>query len=111
MQTWEGIRGGLVDEPAVQIEDRLYGDDADGLLARLNGVSESVESVLLIGHHPALEGLALGLAGDGEAEALSRMSTKYPTGGLATLAFSGDWKELTWAAAHLDTFIVPRQLK
>ena len=111
VQTWEGIRGGLADEPAVQIEDHLYRDDADGLLDRLQGVSESVESVLLIGHNPALEGLALGLAGDGEVEALARMSAKYLTGVLAILFFSGDWKELTWAAAHLDTFIVPRELK
>jgi phosphohistidine phosphatase len=111
VQTWEGIRDGLGAEAVMRIEDSLYTADADGLLTRLNTVPESVESALLIGHNPALEELALRLVGDGEAAALRQMRAKYPTGGLATLSFSGEWGRLAWGMAHLDGFVVPRQLK
>jgi phosphohistidine phosphatase len=111
VRTWDGVRGGLAVEPEVRIEDGLYTADASGLLARLNALPESVESVLVIGHNPALEELAVGLAGDGEDDPMRRMRAKYPTGGLASLAFSDLWKGLTWGAARLEHFVVPRQLK
>jgi phosphohistidine phosphatase len=111
VQTWEGIRAGLAVEHSVRIEDSLYAADADRLLARLNDVSEAAESVLLIGHNPALEELALVLAGDGEAEALRRMRSKFPTGGLASLTFDGAWRGLERGVGRLEAFVVPRELK
>jgi phosphohistidine phosphatase len=87
VQTWDGIRGGLPAGTSVEVEDGLYAADAEGLLARLNELPESRGAVLLIGHNPAIEELALGLAGDGVSDALHRMRAKYPTGGLASLAF------------------------
>jgi phosphohistidine phosphatase len=45
VQTLEGIRDGLTVEPSVRIEDSLYAADDTRLLARLNDVPESAESV------------------------------------------------------------------
>jgi phosphohistidine phosphatase len=111
VQTLEGIRDGLAVEPKVQIDESLYGADDTRLLARLNDVPESAESVLLIGHNPALVELALVLAGDGEADALQRMRSKYPTGGLASLTFDGAWRGLERGVGRLEAFVVPRELK
>jgi phosphohistidine phosphatase len=110
VQTWDGIRGGLPAGTSIEIEEGLYAADAERLLARLNQLPQSVGSVLLIGHNPAIEELALGLSGDGVSDALHRIGVKYPTGGLASLAFRGEWKALRRGAARLEDFVVPREL-
>jgi len=89
----------------VQIEDELYGASADRLLARLARVPDAHNAVMLIGHNPAMQELAAGLApGNGLAE------QKFPTGALATLAFTGRWRGLEWGAAELTEFVRPRDL-
>src|ERR671923_1158092 len=67
----------------VRIEDELYGASEAELLERLRRVPEAIESVMLIGHNPAIEELALGLASRGER--LEDVERKFPTGALATL--------------------------
>ena len=110
LQTWEGIRDGLPPETRVEVSGDLYDADAGSLLVRLNHLPETVGSVLVIGHNPALEELALGLSGGGDDDALGRMKAKYPTGGLATLTVDGTWSELSWQGATLDDFAAPRDM-
>jgi len=73
-------------------------------------VPDAIDGLLLIGHNPGIENLALGLAGSGDADRIDRMSEKYPTGGLATLTFEGPWAQLAWGDADLTGFVVPREL-
>jgi phosphohistidine phosphatase len=111
VETLEGIRSGLGDA-RVEIEPGLYRAGSDALLRQLQALPEDVGDVMLIGHNPAIEGLAAELAGEGgDRDARGRMETKYPTGGLATLAFDGRWTELDWEGARLKSFVVPRELK
>jgi phosphohistidine phosphatase len=110
VQTWEGVRGGLPPGVPVEFSRVVYAADAPALRRRLEGLPESVEAVLLIGHSPAIEELALGLAGGGDEPALERLRAKFPTGGLATLACDRTWRELVWGGAVLQEFVVPREL-
>jgi phosphohistidine phosphatase len=110
LQTWEGVRDGLPPETRVEVRGDLYDADAGSLLLRLNHLPETVQTVLVIGHNPALEELALGLSGGGDDDALGRMKVKYPTGGLATLTVDGTWSELSWQGATLDDFVAPRDM-
>jgi len=110
VQTWEAVRDGLPPDTRIEISVDLYGADASSLLRRLNGLPESVRSVLVIGHSPAIDGLAVGLAGTGDPTARERMTVKYPTGGLALLTAETAWAELGWNAAALEEFVVPREL-
>lgn len=91
-----------------EIEDGLYGASGEELLARLRRVPGDVESVMLIGHQPAIQDLALLLAGAG-AE-LERLSGKFPTAALATLSVPGDWHELAPGSARLTAFVKPKEL-
>ena len=110
VQTLEGIRDAL-GEAQVAVESGLYRAGANALLNRLHDLPEEVGDVMLIGHNPAIEGLADELAGQGgDPDARERMATKYPTGGLATFGFSGRWSELDWEGAQLESFVVPREL-
>jgi phosphohistidine phosphatase len=92
----------------VRIEDELYGASEAALLGRLQRVPDAVESVMLIGHNPAMQELAVGLAGAGAR--LEDVEAKFPTGALATLAVPGGWRELAPGSAELVAFVKPREL-
>jgi phosphohistidine phosphatase len=103
------VSSGWDGEVPVRIERRVYAAGDGDLLALINEVPEEVESVLLIGHNPGLETLALALAARGPY--LGRLEEKYPTGALASLAFDGrTWADLGPGTAELVGFVVPRDL-
>lgn|SRR6185295_4057690 len=93
----------------ILIEPDLYGASSEDLLQRLREVPDEVESVMLVGHQPAIQDLALRLAAEGpELEALRG---KFPTAALATLTFEGDWSELGQQGSQLAAYVKPKQLK
>jgi phosphohistidine phosphatase len=93
----------------VRIEDDLYGASQTALLERLRQVPDATESVMLIGHNPAVQELALGLAGSGDRRA--DIERKFPTGALATLAVPEHWGELGPGSADLVAFVTPKELR
>jgi phosphohistidine phosphatase len=108
-QTFEGIEPAL-GRGAVRVEPELYGAGPADLLARLQEIAPSVRSVMVIGHNPGLEQLALLLARDGPR--VRELDAKFPTGALATLAFRGSgWGALGRGTAELIEFIRPRDLE
>jgi phosphohistidine phosphatase len=93
----------------VHVERGLYAASGEDLLERLRAVADEVRSVMLIGHNPAVERLALGLADPGPER--ERVEAKFPTGALATLAFEGSWRSLAPGGARLLAFVTPRELE
>ncbi len=70
---------------------------------------DSADSVLLIGHNPGLEQLALALADRGAD--LARLREKFPTGALATIVVGGEsWAGLEPGSGELVDYVVPREL-
>jgi phosphohistidine phosphatase len=92
----------------VRIEDELYGASGTELLERLRDVPDEIESVMLIGHNPAIEELALGLAASGAR--LEDMERKFPTAALATLILPDSWREVAPGSAELIAFVTPKEL-
>jgi phosphohistidine phosphatase len=101
-------RLGLEEGSEVRFEDELYAASAGDMLEVLQGVPDEVESVMVIGHNPGMEGLALELAAGGDD--LDRMREKFPTAALAALAFDGAWSELAPGGAELVSFVEPKEL-
>src|SRR5207244_4193191 len=100
---------GVAPTGEVRIEPELYGATWDELLDRLRRVPGGVGSTMLIGHNPAIQSLAVRLAGGGDP-ALARVERKFPTGALATLEFARDWDGLRPGSAELVSFVRPKQL-
>jgi len=98
-------RIGLADA-RVEIESDLYAARADTLLARLRKIPPDVRSVMVIGHNPGLQELALLLVRDGH-----ELETKFPTGALATLALHDGWDALDRRTAALIDVVRPRDLE
>ncbi|TVR83474.1 MAG: histidine phosphatase family protein [Rhodospirillales bacterium] len=110
-ETLERLERALHAAVPVRFEKGIYHADATALMRRLRRLSDALPSVMVIGHNPALERLALMLAGDGEARARDKLATKYPTGALATLtAEIAHWRELSPGGAHLQAFVRPKDL-
>jgi phosphohistidine phosphatase len=110
VQTWKGVAPGVPPDTAVEIDEAIYHAEGDELLARLREVPSAIGSVLLVGHNPGLQDLAVDLVGSGDVGLRERLLTKFPTGALATLKVPGEWHDLTWGAARLLAFVVPREL-
>src|SRR5665647_1076830 len=93
-----------------RFDERIYHASAASLIDVLREVSDSVNTVLLIGHAPGIPVLATALAQDGagSTDAAERLSQGFPTCGLAVLGFEGRWAELAPGTAYLQAFVVPR---
>ncbi|SRR6266516_2258260 len=94
---------------AVRVGPRLYSATPDLLLELLRGVPETVAAVMLIGHNPSLEHLAVELARP--SPELRALEAKYPTAALATLTFDvSSWSSLDAGTGELVGFVRPRDL-
>jgi phosphohistidine phosphatase len=80
------------------------------VIEEINRVGPAVETLLVIGHEPAMSAVALGLAAaDGSnSAAAERISTKFPTSAIAVLRTAEPWAQLTLSGAALVGFHVPR---
>ena len=101
-QTLAGLLPVLGGDVDVRIEEGLYGASVGDLLARLRAVDDGIASVLVVGHNPTLHGLALKLTERGD------LLERFPTGALASLAFTTGWAELGDGAAELEGLFFPR---
>ena len=108
-ETLEGVAPG----GETSIEAELYQADAEQVVQRLRRVSDDVESVMVIGHNPTLQIIALRLseAGtNGEGSHRAQISQKFPTGALATLSFECQWSELEPGCARLVDYVKPKAI-
>jgi phosphohistidine phosphatase len=93
-QTLEGL--GL-DVP-VDFEERVYENDAEEILDLLR--EQSAETLLLVGHNPAMHQLVFGLTGAADDH--------FPTSATAVIEFDGDWGDLWPGSGRLVSLWRPR---
>lgn len=108
-QTWEVVAGSLAASPRLRTEAALYDSGPGEVIELLRSVGTRPATVVVVGHEPTMSATGLLLAGPGsDPAALSRMSVKFPTTGIAVLRLDGPWHRLEPGAAALETFDVPR---
>jgi phosphohistidine phosphatase SixA len=105
----ETLAGTGVDAPVRYVE-RLYGAAPGTVIEEINGVSDDVNTLLVVGHEPTTSAVAIILAGDDGTDfhALQRISTKFATSGIAVLRVAGRWDQVGPGGAALVDFHVPR---
>jgi phosphohistidine phosphatase len=115
----------LVDPEGERIyEPGLYEASSVHLIERLRDVPDLVDSVMLVGHNPAVHDAVLALSDappsdvnqDGEtggtaSSDLAHLRRKFPTGALALLKLSCRWSELGPRRAELVRLIRPKHLE
>lgn len=106
--TLEGL-GDAVGSARVEFDRDLYEATETDLLAAVHHVAPDVASVLLVGHNPSIQRLALLLCEEGER--LDDLRAKYPTAALATLSIDApEWHRVRMGGAELTDFVKPKEL-
>ena len=110
--TWKLVSEELRAAPKVLVEDGLYDFGNGGrILDAIRTKAGTVPSLLVIGHNPSIERLALRLVGKGVGSLKDNMEKKYPTGALAVIAFKADsWGSIADKEGRLESFTRPRDV-
>ena len=95
---------------APDYDERIYLAPTATLMEIIHEIPDEADRLLLVGHNPGLEELALLLAGpDGPLR--SEVAIKYPTGTIAEIAFAADhWADVGKGDGRIVRFIRPRDL-
>lgn len=95
----------------VVFEAGLYMAHARDLLHRINEISDSTRSVLMVGHNPGFHELSVALIGDVVPEAERLGKSKFPTCSLAIYTFDTEhWADVAPRKGHVVHFATPRGL-
>lgn len=98
-------------KPKTHFDPEFYGGTATDYLAGIRSAPASSDSVLLLGHNPSIEQLALALCGSADATAQSKVEHKYPTGALAVFTSEcNTWQGISSGSGFLESFTLPREL-
>jgi phosphohistidine phosphatase len=110
VETWERAAAQLPHPPPVELDEALYLASPAQILARVQRVDAAVRRVLVVGHNPGFQALAVQLAGGPGSEGAARVG-KFATGALATFSLRrGGWAELDARATSLTDFVRPADL-
>lgn len=110
-QTLDLVLPHLAGKPEISFERGLYLASASSLLHRLQQVPDAIAHVMLVGHDPGMHEVAMALAGHGEAASLRALARKFPTAGLAVIAFDAvHWSDCAARTGRLLRFVTPKTL-
>jgi phosphohistidine phosphatase len=115
METAELLMPALGNAAEIRYDRALYLADWPQLLAAIRGAPSDLSPLLVVGHNPGLEQLAIALArqpqNPAERMRASKLAHKFPTAALAVLDFEArDWSEIKPGAGRLVDYVRPKDL-
>ena len=107
-ETWALIAAAFKKAPRVVKDERIY-NAAPATLIDLIRNTRNAATLLVVGHNPGLQDLAVQLIASDDLEARERVSEKLPTCGLVVVEFPFDnWSRLHASAGRMERFVSPR---
>ena len=108
VQTWELAGAELGNGPAPSVDERIYDNTVEALLAIIRETPDDVRTVAVVGHNPSIGELAHVLDdGDGTAAARQTLESGFPTGTVAVFDLTTPFDELEPGTATLRDVVVP----
>ena len=108
-QTLAGIVAAGAETGEVRSTRAVYDSDSTGLVEIVQELPDTARTVLLVGHHPALEELVRTLARRvGNHDWWASMDVKFPTSAIAIIGFDGNWGDVEPGVGALLDYVVPR---
>ncbi|PQA72835.1 SixA phosphatase family protein [Brucella oryzae] len=102
---------GIVERLGIEVEtiidDTIYSGGAADYMQSIRKY-DHVPTVMLVGHNPSIEDLALALCGDGKKDSLLKLHAGFPTAALANITFPDSLSELESGAGYLESFMLPQ---
>src|SRR5262245_54086960 len=98
--------------PRIIFDEALYDfGSGERLLTSIKEHGDKSPTLMVVGHNPAIERLALMLAGHGDAELLAALERKFPTAALAIIEFEANaWSSIKRGKGTLSAFVTPKGL-
>jgi phosphohistidine phosphatase len=111
-ETWRLMAKEVPEAPVPSVEEAVYDFGNGGrLLEAVRRRGDKARSVLVVGHNPSIERLALRLVKDSDPDLVARMTHKYPTGALAVIDFAApNWRDIGETAGKLASFTRPKDV-
>jgi phosphohistidine phosphatase len=109
MATADLVLAGWDRPPAVTAIPGLYDGDPEEVLDHLRALDESVSSVMVVGHNPTAQALALGLMEHGDKSGHDLLVRRgFPTCALAVYTLGIErWSEVAGQTARLAGLFIP----
>jgi phosphohistidine phosphatase len=95
--------------PKVRFDERLYEASAQNILEVLKEVPDKADHVMIVGHNPGLQDLAVMFAVNGPER--QQLKDKLPTAAVVSFQFEEElWKKLLPATGHVALYMSPKTL-
>jgi phosphohistidine phosphatase len=104
-QTWELAGPQLPTAPPVTVDERIYDNTVEDLVAVVRQTQDSVQTVALVGHNPSIEALTSLWVGGGSA---AKTREDFPTGSVAVFSIDGSWADADAGTVSLTDFATCR---
>lgn len=97
--------------PKIKYEGALYLADPFDILARVRKTPRTISHLMVVGHNPGLQILAIELVGNGDPDQISALSAKLPTAGVVVMTFDvKSWRDVGPGKGQLVCFATPKSL-
>jgi phosphohistidine phosphatase len=107
-QTWERVAEASPAGLAPEVDERIYDNTLDAVLAVITETPEDVQTLVVVGHNPSVGELAFALDdGEGDPDAQRKLHAGFPTGAVAVFEVAGFFADIAPEAATLTAFEVP----
>ena len=107
-QTWQLVLPEIEVAPPSTIDPRIYENSTEDLLAVIQEAAPDVTTLVLVGHNPSIEEVAVTLDDERGSASRDELRRGFPTSGVAVLSVPSDWADIGPATATLEHFAVPR---
>jgi phosphohistidine phosphatase len=108
--TW-ALMAGTLGQPRTTYLKEIYEAEPPALAAAIRRAPADARRLMLIGHSPGLEDLALDLIASGDRAGRKAIAEKFPTAALAVIDLDIEsWRDLAPATGRLTLFMTPKRL-
>ncbi len=108
VQTWERASAQLPQSPPPTVDDRIYDNTVEALLAAVQETPDDTGTLVLVGHNPSLGELAMALDdGQGDPTLRRELHAGVPTGAVVVFDLATTFAGIAPGAATLSDFAVP----
>jgi phosphohistidine phosphatase len=108
-RTWERAAAQLTSPPTPIVDERIYDNTVEALLAVIHETPTDDGVVAIVGHNPSI-GVLASILDDGEGSPAARrdLQAGFPTGCVAVFTLETPFDAIAPGGATLTAFIVPR---
>lgn len=109
VQTWRLAAAGIEAEMAREQLDSLYAADAAGVMAEVRATDDGVDTLVVVGHNPAIADVVEQLVAGGTGPAYDELREGgYSPSTTTVFELSGMWAEIDSTSAELVQYVPPQ---